>query len=125
MTKFDEIANRPDHSGNWFAPDGLNSLALDGIFTKEQLLELIQAMETPDGNPISLADRLPSDQDCDIVECSAWKMRRCWLGKPLYHAGNKLWIWEWAIAPETLKLAPWPHTHWLPADTETLPARND
>ena len=84
----------------------------------------LMIIETTKGStPISLSDRLPTDQDCSIVECSSWKMRRCWLGKPLFHAGNMLWIWEWAIAPETLKMAPWPHTHWLPADTQTLPAR--
>jgi hypothetical protein len=41
MTKFDEIANRPDHAWNWFCPDGPDLLALEGSFTKEQLLELI------------------------------------------------------------------------------------
>jgi len=63
MTKFDEIANRPDHSWNWFAPDGLNSLALDGGFTKEQLLELIQAMENPDGDPVVYTEEMAAEDD--------------------------------------------------------------
>jgi hypothetical protein len=63
MTKFNEIANRPDHSNNWFAPDGPNSLALDGSFTKEQLLELIHVMETPDGDPVVYTEEMAAEDD--------------------------------------------------------------
>jgi hypothetical protein len=63
MTKFNEIANRSDHHGNWFVPDGPNSLALDGSFTKDQLLELIDTLETPDSNPVVYTEEMAAEDD--------------------------------------------------------------
>lgn len=63
MTKFDEIANRPDHSNNWFCPDGPDSLALDGSFTKDQLLELLKALETFDRNPVPYTVEMAAEDD--------------------------------------------------------------
>ena len=47
MTELEKISNRSDHSHNFIADGVRGEIQLDGSFTKEQLLELANAMVTP------------------------------------------------------------------------------
>lgn len=61
MTELDKIFNRPDHRLNWIAEVGIDQIQLDGSFTKEQLLELAYAMETPDSDPVVYTEEMAAE----------------------------------------------------------------
>jgi hypothetical protein len=63
MTELDKISNRPDHKLNWITELGIGEIQLDGSFTKEQLLELVHAMETPDSNPVIYTEEMAAEDD--------------------------------------------------------------
>lgn len=63
MTELDKIFNRPDHRLNWMAEVGIDQIQLDGSFTKEQLLELAYAMETPDSNPVVYTGEMAAEDE--------------------------------------------------------------
>ena len=63
MTELDKISNRPDHRLNWIAEVGIDQIQLDGTFTKEQLLELANVMETLEGNPVVYTEEMAAEDD--------------------------------------------------------------
>jgi hypothetical protein len=63
MTELYKISNRPDHRLNWIAEVGIDQIQLDGTFTKEQLLELANVMETLEGNPVVYTEEMAAEDD--------------------------------------------------------------
>jgi hypothetical protein len=63
MTELDKISNRPDHRLNRIAEVGIDQIQLDGTFTKEQLLELANVMETLEGNPVVYTEEMAAEDD--------------------------------------------------------------
>lgn len=72
--------------------------------------------------PIAFSDRLPTKEECFVVEGAGSTMLYCWQCKFVSHAGVIRPCWEWRGVPYVVGTAGnWPWTHWLPTHFTMLP----